>query len=55
MFARVDIEKNLRKMYMVKSVFTKVFPRVITGTRRMQYKYNFIFFKWIKMDFFMND
>ena len=35
MFGRVVIPKNVRKMYTVKSVFAKVFPRVITGTRRM--------------------
>ena len=60
MFGRVAIQKNLRKMYTVKSAFTKVFPGVITGTRGMQYKYYFIYLsiyflngsKWIS---FMNE
>ena len=33
MFGRVVIQKNLWKIYTVKSAFTEVFPRVITGTR----------------------
>ena len=35
MFGRVVIQKNLRKMYKVKSAFAKVFPRVIAGTKGM--------------------
>ena len=35
MFGRLVIEKNLVKMYTVKSTFAKVFPPVITGTRGM--------------------
>ena len=35
MFGRVVIQKNLRKMYTVKSALAKVFPRVITGARGM--------------------
>ena len=35
MFGRVYIQKNLGKMYTMKFTVTKVFPRVITGTRGM--------------------
>ena len=35
MFGRVVIQKNLRKMNTVKFAFTKVFLRVIAGTRGM--------------------